>query len=103
MVKRYPHTAVVTSESNGKLVDGEWQDGAEAKLSIRGRYEPVSDGRVVMKANALGNEKQVHGYFYTKERPDIDTKYQRLRIDSLGIDVDIVCWEPFQSHSVINV
>lgn len=103
MVRRYPHTAVVTSESNGRLVDGEWQDGVPIKLSIRGRYEPVSDGRIVMKANALGNEKQVHGYFYTNTKPNIDTKYQRLRIDSLGIDVDVICWDQYQSHSVINV
>lgn len=100
---RYPHKAVVTLESNGALIDGEWQDGVKTEMLISGRYESVSDGRIVMKSNPLGDEKQVHGYFYTKERPDINTAYQRLRIDSLGIDVDIICWESFQSHSVINV
>ena len=52
-----------------------------------------------MKKNSLGDEKQVHGYFYTKVRPDIDVKYLRLQVPSLNVDVDIICWEPYQSHT----
>lgn len=103
MVTRYPHTAIVTYETGGKLVKGEWVDGDIVTISVKGRYDAVSDGRIVVKKNSLGDEKQVHGYFYTKVRPDIDVKYQRLQVPSLGIDVDIICWEPYQSHSVICV
>lgn len=103
MVKRYPHTAIVTFEIDGKLVDGEWQRGKSGTISIIGRYDPVSDGRIIKKSNALGDEKQVHGYFYTKARPDIDTKYIRIHVPAFGINVEIICWEPYQSHSVICV
>jgi len=103
MVKRHPHTAIVTYETDGKLVDGEWKKGEPGTLSIIGRYDPVSDGRIIKKTNSLGDEKQVHGYFYTKARPDIDIQYQCLRVPALGINVNIICWEPYQSHSVICV
>lgn len=66
MVTRYPHTALITYEIGGKLVNGEWVDGETKTLSVKGRYDSVSDGRIVMKKNSLGDEKQVHGYFYTK-------------------------------------
>ena len=103
MVKRYPHTAIDTIESNGELVDGEWKKGEPSALSIIGRYDPVSDGRIIKKSNVLGDEKQVHGYFYTKVRPDINAKYHRLQVPAFGINVEIICWEPYQSHSVICV
>lgn len=103
MVTRYPHTALITYEIGGKLVNGEWVDGETKTLSVKGRYDSVGDGRIVMKKNSLGDEKQVHGYFYTKVRPDIDVKYLRLQVLSLNVDVDIICWEPYQSHSIINV
>lgn len=103
MVKRYPHTAMVTIESNGELVNGEWKKGETGTLSIIGRYHPVSDGRIIKKSNALGDEKQIHGYFYTKVRPDINVKYQRLQVPAFGINVEIICWESYQSHSVICV
>mgnify|MGYP001161765637 FL=1 len=103
MVTRYPHTALITYEIGGKLVNGEWVDGETKTLSVKGRYDSVSDGRIVMKKNSLGDEKQVHGYFYTKVRPDIDVKYLRLQVPSLNVDVDIICWESYQSHSIINV
>lgn len=103
MVKRYPHTAIVTIEANGQLVNGEWDSGKPTEQSVSGRYDPVSDGTVVLKRNSNGNEKQVHGYFYTKVQPVKDTKYLRLKIASKSIDVPIICWEPYQSHSIINV
>lgn len=103
MVKRYPHTAIVTIEVGGKLVSGEWMDGKTIEVSVSGRYDPVSDGTVVLKRNSVGDEKQVHGYFYTKQQPPKDGKLLRLKVDAKGIDVPIVCWEPYQSHSIINV
>lgn len=103
MVKRYPHTAIVTIDVDGKRVDGEWVEGKPIEMSVPGRYDPVSDGTIVMKANNLGDEKQVHGYFYTKMQPPKDVKLLRLKVDSKGIDVPIICWEPYQSHSIINV
>lgn len=103
MVKRYPHKATVTFEHEGKLVNGEWQAGEKRNIDIIGRYDPVSDGRIIKKLNPLGNEKEVHGYFYTKYRPNINTDYQRLKVPALGIDVAIVCWEQYQTYSVICV
>ena len=48
-----------------------------------------------------GKEFIVHGEFSTKIRPVENAK--RIRIDSIALDVDIICWEPFQTHSVIYV
>lgn len=95
--------ATVTIESNGELVDGEWVDGDTIEISVPGRYDPVSDGAIVLKANSLGEEKQVHGYFYTKTPLPKDSKFLRLQLVQKGIDVSIICWEPYQSHSIINV
>lgn len=103
MVKRYLHIAIVTIETDSHLVEGEWVEEKPIELSITGRYDPVSDSAVVMKRNAAGDEAQVHGYFYTKMRPPAEGKFLRLRVDSKGIDVPIICWEPYQSHSIINV
>lgn len=103
MVKRHPHTAIVTIETDGRLINGEWVDGKPIEMFVSGRYDPVSDGTVVLKTNSLGDEKQVHGYFYTKAQPPKDGKFLRLKVASKGIDVPIICWEPYQSHSIINV
>lgn len=103
MVKRYPHTAIVTIETDGMLVKGEWVAGKPVEITVPGRYDPVSDGTVVLKRNSSGDEKQVHGYFYTKVQPPIDKKFLRLKVVSKGIDVPVICWEPYQSHSIINV
>ena len=59
MVKRYPHTAIVTIEANGHLVNGEWVPGKPVEISVPGRYDPVSDGRIVLKHNSAGDETQV--------------------------------------------
>lgn len=103
MVKRYPHTAIVTIDVNGKTVNGEWVPGKPIEISVPGRYDPVSDGTVVYKRNSAGDEAQVHGYFYTKIQPQSGSKFLRLKVASKGIDVPIICWEPYQSHSIINV
>ena len=39
----------------------------------------------------------------TKIQPQSGSKFLRLKIASKGIDVPIICWEPYQSHSIINV
>lgn len=75
MVKRYPHTAIVTIDVNGKTVNGEWVPGKPIEISVPGRYDPVSDGTVVYKRNSAGDEAQVHGYFYTKIQPPADSKF----------------------------
>ena len=56
MVKRYPHTAIVTMSAKGQVVDGELVPGIPVEISVSGRYDPVSDGesfsnviRLVMK------------------------------------------------------
>lgn len=103
MVKRYPHTAIVTMSAKGQIVDGEWIPGEPIEIYVPGRYDPVSDGRIVLKRNSTGDEAQVHGYFYTKMQPPADSKFLRLKVVSKGIDVPIICWESYQSHSVICV
>ena len=102
MVKRYPHIAIVTIEVESEIVKGEYVEGSKDTIEIKGRYDPVGDARVVIKRNALGDEKQVSGYFYTKTRP-VSGNIARLVVDSLGIDVPVICWEPYQSHSIICV
>lgn len=103
MVKRYPHKAIVTFESNGGLVNGEWVEGQKGSIELLGRYDPVNDARIATKFNALGNEKQVHGYFYTKAKADPSKAYQKLKVDAMSIDADIICWEQYQTHSIICV
>ena len=39
--------------------------------------------------------------FYTRAKAVKDASH--LHIDSIGIDVDIISWEQYQSHSVIYV
>lgn len=98
MVKRHSHTAVITI-STGSLVKGEWVTGKSEEVEIKGQYFPSSSGNV--KKNMDGEERPVHGEFSTKARPLPDAT--RIRIDSIGLDAKIICWEPFQSHSVIYV
>lgn len=102
MVKRYPHIAIVTIEVEGEIVKGEYVEGSKDTIEIKGRYDPAGDARIVIKRNALGDEKQVSGYFYTKVRP-VSGNVTRLVVESLGIDVPVICWEPYQSHSIICV
>ena len=99
MVKRYPHTAIVTMSAKGQVVDGELVPGIPVEISVSGRYDPVSDGRIVLKRNSA----QVHGYSYPKMQPPAGSKFLRLKVESKGIDVPVICWELYQSHSIINV
>lgn len=99
MVKRYSHKAVVTIQS-GSLVKGEWVAGEPQEIEVKGQYFPSNSGQQ-LKQNADGKEFIVHGEFSTKVRPVENAKH--IRIDSIGLDVNIICWEPFQIHSVIYV
>ncbi len=103
MVKRNAHIAIVTIPgTGGGLVNGEWAEGGEStKIEVKGHYDPVSNSRVVIKANSLGNEKEVHGEFYSHSKADKTAIH--LAIASIGVDVDIISWEQYQSHSVIYV
>ena len=65
-----------------------------------GQYFPSNSGQQ-LKRNVDGKEFIVHGEFSTKARPVENAKH--IRIDSIALDVDIISWEPFQTHSVIYV
>lgn len=99
MVKRYSHTAVITV-STGSLVKGEWVEGESSEIQIKGQYFPSNSGQQ-MKQNPDGKEFVVHGEFSTKTKP-VKGAVQ-IRIDSIALDAKIICWEPFQMHSVIYV
>ena len=103
MVKRNAHTAIVTLPGTaGKLVNGEWVEGAQPiEIEVKGHYDPVNNSRVVIKQNSMGDEKEVHGEFYTRTRADKIATH--LLIASIGIDVDIISWDQYQTHSVIYV
>ena len=91
--------AIVTIQS-GQLVKGEWVAGEPTEIEVTGQYFPSNSGQQ-LKQNVDGKEFIVHGEFSTKIRPVENAK--RIRIDSIALDVDIICWEPFQTHSVIYV
>jgi len=99
MVKRYSHTAIVIIQS-GTLVKGEWVASEPQEIEVKGQYFPSNSGQQ-LKQNADGKEFIVHGEFSTKVRPVPGAKH--IRIDSIGLDADIICREPFQTHSVIYV
>lgn len=102
MVKHNAHTAIVTIPGSGGMVNGEWVDSGEpTEIELKGHYDPVNNARVVIKKNSLGNEKEVHGEFYTHSKADKTASH--LVVASIGVDVDIISWEQYQSHSVIYV
>lgn len=103
MVKRNAHIATVTIPgTGGGVVNGEWVEGGNpTELSVKGRYDPVSNSMVVLKTNSLGNEVGVHGEFYTRTKADKTATH--LDIASIGVDVNIITWEQYQSHSIIFV
>lgn len=101
MVTRYSHIALVTIETGGKVTKGKYVEGNKEVVRVKGRYDSVSDPRFVVKKNAMGEEKEVSGQFYTSCRKMEGATH--IVIDSLGVDVPIICWDQFQSYSVINV
>lgn len=98
---RYPHTAKVIGDS-GSMVDGEWIAGEPAELFVNGRYEESgTSGKSIIRFNAAGNEVIVRGEFYTKEKPIPGVS--KIEISELGVSKPIICWTPYQTHSVISV
>lgn len=100
MVKRYPHTAKITIQTPGQIINGEWVEGSAQVIEIAGRYDPVNTNDVI-RVNSAGNEVIVRGEFYTSHEK-IDGAVS-LEIAELGINRTIICWWPYQSHSVISV
>jgi len=100
MVKRYPHKAIITIQTPGQLVDGEWVDGSDQVIEIEGRYDPISTNNVI-RMNSAGNEVIIRGEFYTSHKK-IDGVIS-IEIAELGIKRTVVCWWSYQSHSVISV
>lgn len=98
MVKRYSHTAIITILT-GALVNGEYIFDEPRQIQVKGQYYPSGSGEV--KSTPDGKELPVHGEFSTTARPVKGAT--RIRIDSIGLDAGIICWEPFQTHSVIYV
>ena len=93
------HTAIVTIQTC-QLVKGELVAGKPTEIEVTGQYYPSNSGQQ-LKRNVDGREFIVHGEFSTKARPVENAKH--IRIDSIALDVDIISWEPFQTHSVIYV
>lgn len=98
---RSPHIALVTIETGGKLTEGKYVEGNKEVVRVKGRYDSVSDPRFVVKKNEMGCEKQVSGQFYTSCRKMEGATH--IVIDSLKVDVPIICWDQYQNYSVINV
>lgn len=100
MVKRYPHIAKITIQTPGQLINGEWVDGSDQVIEIAGRYEPINTNNVI-RQNSAGDEVIVRGEFYTKHEKISGAV--SLEIAELGIKRNIICWWPYQSHSVVSV
>lgn len=100
MVKRYPHIAKITIQTPGQLINGEWVEGSDQVIEIAGRYDPVNTNNVI-RQNSAGAEVIVRGEFYTKHEK-IDGAVS-IEIAELGINRTIICWWPYQSHSVVSV
>lgn len=95
---RYPHKAIITS-NNGSVVDGEYVSGLLSDIDVQGRFE-ASNSNNKIKLNSLGNEVIVRGTFFTKKQ---ELKGEKLVIESLGLDLKIICIEHFQSYTAIYV
>lgn len=78
---------------------GEWVEEKVSESIVKGQYFPDNSG--MMKVGRDGDEKPVHGQFSTLQRPIADAV--GIRIDSIALDAKIICWESFQTHSVIYV
>ena len=102
MVKRYPHTAIITIEAEGLIVHGEEQQGATSEIVVKGCYFASDRGQHNMiRKNTNGDEIVVRGEFSTKHKP-VDS-ITRIKIDSIGLDAPVICWDKFQTHSVIYI
>jgi len=104
MITRYPHTAIITLQISVELVNGKRTGSNESTIVIIGRYDVAGgNGQSKVKVNSLGKEVVVHGEFYTKVSVPKTGKPLSIKIDSLSIESEIICWETFQTHSVISI
>lgn len=85
------------------FVKGEKVPGATFELIVKGHLGPLDTSYAIVKKNSYGEEKRVSGYFYTNRRPAYDGNAVRVKIETLCIDVPVICWDPYQSHSVICI
>lgn len=100
MVKRYPHTAIITIENKPVFENGKRVSVNPDEVKVQGRYDP--DGKTVLK-NDLGKEIIVKGSFYSKKPLAFDGKMVCIRIDSLGLNEPVLSYDIFQSHIVISI
>ncbi|MDY4527774.1 MAG: hypothetical protein SPE11_07670 [Parabacteroides sp.] len=98
MVRRYPHTAVITVET-GHIEQGEYVQDGFREERIQGCYTP--NGSVTVRETSDGDEVTVHGEFFTLCPHIIGAT--RIRIDRVSLDAKIIGWESYQTHSVIYV
>lgn len=103
-MKRFPHTAIVTLDTDGRKEDGIWIPGTKEEVLVKGLFCWSSSGQQIKK-NRNGNEFIVRGEFSTRRRPTEEERkgVTRIRVDKLGIDLVVEDWEPYQKHSVIYV
>lgn len=100
MIVRYSHKAMITVESGGQLVNGEWVEGIKKEIAVKGQYFPNNSGNQ-LKYNPDGKEFIVKGEFSTQHKKIEGAS--RIRVDSIELDENIESWEQFQVHSVIYV
>ena len=95
---RYPHKAVIAGNT-GSIVDGEFVPGTDSEKTVQGRFE-ASNNSSRIKLNSVGNEVVVRGVFYCQKQQLTGTS---LKIDSLGLDLKIICIEHFQNYTAVYV
>lgn len=101
MVKRHSHIAILTIKKDDQVVRGETIPGGTETIEIKGRYDAMDIKGDVIRKNILGDEKRVSGEFYTKAEPVPGVVH--LKIENLGVDKDVICWQPYQTHSIVSV
>lgn len=97
---RYPHIIVIPLEVEGHLENGEWVEGYRVEKVFKGSHFS-SNAAQPPRTNVNGNYVEYHAEISTKQKPIDGAK--RLRIDELNVDVVIIKWEQFQTHSVIYI
>lgn len=100
MISIFSHTAIVTIEAEGSLVNGEWIRGELSEIEINGRYYSSNNGSQIRK-NDNGDEFVVKGEFTTCELKQKGAT--RIVIKSKDLDEQIQSWEQYQTHSVIYI
>lgn len=100
MVKRYSHTAIVSGETDGEIVHGEYIPGSSFEIEVKGQYFSSNSGNQ-LRLNALGKEFIVKGEFSTKHKKVENV--MRIVIKGINIDAKVESWEQFQTHSVIYI